>query len=110
MGEYSVFDAKEEMVFTKGIEMICESIPGCVLQMFAILKSGDRSRPAIASIAVSALTTGFSSSSISFDFDGKKSSACTCIQSCINSSQLIRRRGRRRPSFTATFQTAEGGQ
>jgi len=69
MDEHSVLDAKTEMVCTKGIEMACESIPGCVLQVFAILKSGDRSRRAILSVTVSAFTTGFSSGSISFDMD-----------------------------------------
>ena len=71
MDEHHVFDAKMEMVLTKGIEMVCESIPGCILQLYAILKSGDRSRRAVVSVAVSALTTGFISASISFDYDGK---------------------------------------
>jgi len=71
--EHSTMDAKAEMVMDKGIEMVCESIPGCILQLYAILKSGDRTQSAIASVAVSALTTGFSSASISFDFDGKHS-------------------------------------
>jgi len=67
--EHSVFDAKTELVICKGIEMVCESIPGCVLQLFAILKNKDRTRRAIVSVAVSALTTGFNSASISFDAD-----------------------------------------
>ena len=69
MDEHNAFDAKVEMIIAKGIEMMCESIPGCFLQLYAILKSGDRSQRAIASVAVSALTTGFSSASISFDMD-----------------------------------------
>ena len=67
--EHSIVDAKSELVAVKGIEMVCESIPGCLLQLFVILKSGERSRRALASVAVSALTTGFISASISFDYD-----------------------------------------
>ena len=67
--EHSVVDAMTELVACKAVEMVCESIPGCVLQLYAILQSGDRSRRAVVSVAVSALTTGFNSASISFDFD-----------------------------------------
>jgi len=110
MDEHGLMDAKAELVVCKGIEMVCESIPGCILQLYAILKSGDRSRRVIVSVAVSALTTGFISASISFDFDGKHSH-CRCIQQhSPNSSQLTRRKGRRRQSFTATFQTTERGR
>jgi len=54
-------------VLTKGIEMVCESIPGCCLQMFALMKAGTVSQAAIGSVVVSALTTGFSSASIAFE-------------------------------------------
>ena len=69
MDEYQSVDAKTELVVAKCAEMVFESIPGCILQMFAILKSGDRSHSALVSVAVSALTTGFNSATISFDFD-----------------------------------------
>ena len=42
---------------------------GCVLQLYAILKSGERTYRAIVSVSVSAITTGFNSASISFDKD-----------------------------------------
>jgi len=74
MDEHHLFDAKTQLVTTKCAEMIAESIPGCILQLYAILKSRDRSKRAVVSVAVSALTTGFISASISFDFDGKTSS------------------------------------
>jgi len=71
MQEHHAFDAKAELVMSKGIEMGCESIPGAVLQLYAILKSGSRKKRLIGSVVVSALTTGVSSATISFDFDGK---------------------------------------
>jgi len=67
MDEHHSIDAKTEMVITKVVEMLCESVPGCVLQVYAILKSGDRSQRAIASVVVSAITTGFSSATVSFE-------------------------------------------
>ena len=69
MEEHHSFDAKAELVATKIAEMVCESIPGCLLQMFVILKIGDSSTRAVTSLAVSALTTGYHSATISYDFD-----------------------------------------
>ena len=67
MDEHHVFDVKTELVATKGIEMIAESIPGCLLQLYVLLKVKDVSRAAVGSVIVSAITTGFSSASISFE-------------------------------------------
>jgi hypothetical protein len=64
-----VFDPKMDMVFTKSIELFAEGIPGCILQVYVLLKSGHRSQPEIASIAISALTAGFTCASLSFDYD-----------------------------------------
>jgi len=75
MDENQAFDAKIELMLTRCVEIVCESIPGCIIQLHAILQSGDRSQRAIASVAISALTTGFSSASISFDMDGKPASS-----------------------------------
>jgi len=69
MEEHHVFDAKTELAITKGAEMVCESIPGCLLQMYVMLKVGDTSGRAVTSVVVSALTTGYSSGTISYDFD-----------------------------------------
>jgi len=64
MEEHHVIDAKTELVATKMAEMICESIPGCLLQLYVILKVGDTSKRAVASVVVSALTTGYSSGTL----------------------------------------------
>ena len=50
--------------------MFAEAIPGAILQLAAILSGdGAASSIAITSLIVSALTTGFISASISFDWD-----------------------------------------
>jgi len=64
MEEHNVMDAKTELVITKGAEMIAESIPGCLLQLYVILKVGDRSGRAVTSVVVSALTAGYSSGTL----------------------------------------------
>ena len=69
MEEHHMMDAKSELMATKMAEMICESIPGCLLQMFVILKVGDKSAKAVTSLVVSALTTGYNSGTLSYDFD-----------------------------------------
>ena len=73
MNEHAVFDMKTELVMTKGIEMALESIPGCILQSYSSLKLMQRGKTAptaaVASIVISALTTGYSSAAISYDFD-----------------------------------------
>ena len=68
MDEHHAFDAKTELAFAKGIEMVCESIPGAILQLYVLLKQSDTvSRATVGSVIVSAMTTGFSSASISFE-------------------------------------------
>ena len=67
MEEHNVVDAKMELMMTKCSEMFCESIPGCLLQLFVILKVGDTSGRAVTSVIVSALTTGYSSGTISYE-------------------------------------------
>jgi len=68
MAVHHSVDAKTELVMSKCIEMVCESIPGCVLQMFVLMKEGTVSKAAVGSVVISALTTGFSSASISFEY------------------------------------------
>jgi hypothetical protein len=54
----------------KVIEMFAEAIPGVIIQLMAIATSGNEvSRAAWLSLSVSALTTGFASATISYDFD-----------------------------------------
>jgi len=64
MEEHHVMDATTELVITKCVEMICESIPGCLLQLYVILKVGDTSGRAVTSVVVSALTAGYSSGTL----------------------------------------------
>ena len=60
----------EEMMYNKGAELGCESIPGCVLQCWVFLKNSEQAgKFAALSILISALTTGYSSAMISFDMD-----------------------------------------
>jgi len=66
MEEHHVFDAKTELVFSKSIEMVAESIPGCAIQAYVLLKQSDTiSVATVGSLLVSAMTTGFSSATIS---------------------------------------------
>ena len=91
MDEHHVLDAKGELVFTKCVEMICESIPGefraralrvpaasltplfvgCILQVYALIQggSGGRMGTKLFSIIVSAITTGMGSAAISCAFN-----------------------------------------
>jgi hypothetical protein len=63
-------DAMAELTFMKGIEMSAEAIPGVIIQLMAITKSEEKIADAAwVSLAVSALTTGFASATISYDFD-----------------------------------------
>ena len=67
MEEHHIFDAKTELVTTKCGEMLAESIPGSLLQLYVLLKVKNVSRAAVGSVIVSTMTTGFSSASISFE-------------------------------------------
>ncbi|GMI22120.1 hypothetical protein TeGR_g11755 [Tetraparma gracilis] len=71
MHEHHVVDAKVELVATKMCEMFCESIPGCILQVYALIQggSGGKMGTKVFSIVVSAITTGMGSAAISYDFD-----------------------------------------
>jgi hypothetical protein len=63
-------DPMYEMTVMKGIEMFAEAIPGVIIQLTAITTNkGTTSRAALFSLLVSALTTGFASASISYDWD-----------------------------------------
>jgi len=64
MEEHHAFDAKSQLAGTKMIEMVCESIPGCLLQMYVLLKVGGTSGRAVTSVVVSALTAGYSSGTL----------------------------------------------
>jgi len=68
--EDTTFDCLTEMLINKGIELATESIPGCVLQLYVWLDNPeDAGAYALLSVGISALTTGYTSSIIAFDFD-----------------------------------------
>ena len=62
-------DPLAAMVLCKCIELASESIPSCIVQIYVYLTMEDRPTGALVSIIVSALTTGFASAMIAFDYD-----------------------------------------
>ena len=68
--EEVLFDALAETMINKCSELACESIPGCVLQLYVWVVFPDQAGEyALFSIAVSILTTGLAAGVISFDMD-----------------------------------------
>jgi hypothetical protein len=71
MSEHAAISPDMELTLTRCIEMCFESVPGSVLTTYATLQSmkdgGNMSKQAVASIVVSALTTGFGAATISFE-------------------------------------------
>ena len=49
--------------------MFAEAIPGAIIQLSAAISDGYASMAAIISIAISALTTGYISATLSYDWD-----------------------------------------
>jgi hypothetical protein len=72
-------EAMTEMTAMKVVEMFAEAIPGVIIQIMAIASSDkDVGTSAWLSVAVSAITTGFASATISYDWDtdpGRRESA-----------------------------------
>ena len=68
--EEASFDPLIEMMGNKCAELACESILGCVLQMYVYLAYPNEAGSfALVSILISALTTGYTSAMIAFDMD-----------------------------------------
>jgi len=71
--EHNVIDPETELAATGGVELVCESIPGAILQLTAAMRvrqgGGIVSNIAVGSIILSVLTTGYKSTCISFDYD-----------------------------------------
>jgi len=66
----AAYDSLTDMIMNKGIELATESIPGCMLQLYVWLNSPEQvGTLALTSIAISAMTTGFTSAMIAFDMD-----------------------------------------
>ena len=74
--EGQLFDPLAEMIHMKGAEIFAEAIPGVIIQLSAIVASTTEStsRAAFVSVAISALTAGFTSATISFDMDTDQTS------------------------------------
>jgi hypothetical protein len=53
----------------RSIECIIESIPSSILQTVAFFKSGGKAKSALFTAFISSVTTGFTMSSIAYDFD-----------------------------------------
>ena len=65
-----LMDPLTELMFNKASELAMEAIPGGVLQIYVLLTNPEQAGTfELLSIFTSALTTGFSSAMISFDFD-----------------------------------------
>jgi len=66
--EHNVFDPSLELTCTRAFEMVFEAIPGGILQCVAAMQvlqdGGEVSNVAVASVIISALTTGYSSACI----------------------------------------------
>jgi hypothetical protein len=72
---HHIFTPLMENIFTKSIEIVAESIPGGVIQMYAIISSSKQpSTTAVASIAMSVALTGYTSAMIGYDKDTDPSS------------------------------------
>jgi len=67
------FDPLTEMILNKCVDLATESIPGCFLQCYVLLLNPDiGGGGAIASLVISAFTTGLTSAMIAFDMDTDK--------------------------------------
>jgi hypothetical protein len=63
-------DFSTEMYYMKGVEMFAEAIPGVIIQFMAIATSDKAVGTSVwLSVAVSAITTGFTSATLSYDWD-----------------------------------------
>ena len=62
-------DPLAENAFTKVSEMLLEAVPSAVLQSAIIIMGGRYTVAAVLSIVLSALSTGYTSSSMSFEYD-----------------------------------------
>jgi hypothetical protein len=70
--EFAAVGPELELTITRMFEMSCEAVPGSLLQVAALLRSmksdGGISKVALGSIVMSALSTGFSGATISFEY------------------------------------------
>ena len=67
--EEDAFEPLFVMMFNKASELAMEAIPGCLLQIYVLLTAEEAGLFELLSILASALSAGFTSAMISFDFD-----------------------------------------
>jgi hypothetical protein len=71
--DYQVVEPFIDLCGAKAIELFCEAIPGCVVQCYALIDdattTGEFSTSALTSIAISAMSVGYTSATISYDCD-----------------------------------------
>ncbi|GMH52391.1 hypothetical protein TL16_g01219 [Triparma laevis f. inornata] len=63
------FTRELEMQYTRAAEIVFESIPGTILQIYVIVNSGVINRARVFSLVTGSLVTGFMSASMCYDFD-----------------------------------------
>ncbi|GMH82328.1 hypothetical protein TrST_g12551 [Triparma strigata] len=68
-GEDQPMSPIHEMSCCKVAEVVCEAVPSTIIQIYALLLADKRGLDALASILVSALTVGFTSSMLTYDWD-----------------------------------------
>jgi hypothetical protein len=66
-GEHAAMDPEVALTCTRCFEMAMEAVPGSILQVKTLMQAENVSKVALASIIMSALTTGFSAATISFE-------------------------------------------
>jgi hypothetical protein len=65
----AVLPPMTEMTISKGCEMVFEAVPGMVLQFAAILQAKKRTPRAVASLLISAASTGLTATTLFYDMD-----------------------------------------
>ena len=68
----SILDARAELAFQKAVSLFTESIPGAMIQMYALVAGTDQSVAVVISLASSILTASFISTFVSYDLDVDK--------------------------------------
>jgi hypothetical protein len=89
--EFQAFTPREELLNSKAGELVFEAIPGCVVQVQAYLVAmgteEGANRQALASLVISALSTGFTAGSITIDMvSSPLLTQCTTPHPCLTPS------------------------
>ena len=89
--EHQMFTPKQELIFAKAGELVFEAIPGCVVQVQAYLiamgTEEGASWQALVSLVISALCTGFTAGTMTFDYVSRPIlTQCTTPHPCLTPS------------------------